>query len=160
MQQPGRVPRVSAYLATWYEEGLQVPRGVTLKTISQAAADRLLRTTRLAETALEIPRRLGDGATGGQLSQDKVRCRRIIHVAKKTAPGWKDFKGKEPGDLKREAAVVDWVKWYEEQARVLRREMNIVAALHYQKQAPAVECKHVLMWINNEYRWLAYALRD
>jgi len=151
---------VSAYLATWYEEGFQVPQGVTLHTTSQAAADRLLRTTRLAEVALEIPRRLGPDATGGELAQDKIRCRRIIHVMKKASPGWSDYKPREPGNLKREAAVVQWVDWYQERAQLLQREMNIIAALHYQKQAPAVACKQALLWTNNEYRWLAYALRD
>jgi hypothetical protein len=151
---------VSAYLATWYQEGFQVPQNVTLHTVSQAAVDRLLQTTRLAEAALEIPRRVGADATKGELAQDKVRCRRIIHVVKKTMPGWKGYKPKDPGNMKRAAAVVKWIEWYQERALLLQREMNIIAALHYQRQAPDVGCKQALLWTNNEYRWLAYALRD
>jgi hypothetical protein len=151
---------VSAFLATWYEEGFQVPTGVTLKTVGQSAVDRLATTTALAEAALEIPRRLGNDATGGELAKDKIRCRRVMHVVKKTTPGWSNYKPHKVADMKMEAAVLDWIAWFENQTKVLRREMNIIAALHFKSESPAIDCKQALMWTNNEYRWLAYALRD
>jgi hypothetical protein len=153
-----------SYLAQWVDPTLEVNLRDTVKKIEKEEVDRLLHLFKLAAEAGQISRRLGSDATGEELSIDKKRCRRIAHVATQCIVAWTDKENINlagGSDVKQEAAVIDWPRWWDEhQVWILQRQRYIATWADKKKDDLDLWCKSAMVKLNNEMLWLSYALRD
>ena len=106
--------------------------------------------------------RSGGTVSAEELARDKRHCRRIEHVARQLIAAWVV----EPrariltADVRREAAVITWKFWYADHGVYLRNRMHYVATLGIKTGDNQRPYKSALVRLDNECRWLAYALRD
>lgn len=149
-------------LATYQDPGLEIPGDETLEHIGQVETERLIANMALAHTASLIPRRLGTMDRKAMAREKKI-CRRIEYAEEQTWRLWGSLGAVavlKPEELKRQAAIVRWEDWGADQSTYLLNRMVYVAT-YAVKHPEAVErtCKRAMMILNDERRWLAYALR-
>ena len=152
---------MSSYLATWYDPALEPGQDLTAKAMREEEIVRLTKLLSVAQAAGTIARRLGADATDEELAIDKKRCRRIAHVAQKVLVSWGVEKPKTT-DAIREAAIVDWQRWWSEHRVWLDNRRRLVATWA-QKSGVAADqkfAKSTVVKLTNEASWIEYALRD
>lgn len=148
------------YLEQYLDTGLRIPDGITTAKITLDELARLNRLHAVATAAGEIPRRLGYDAESIELRNDKLRCRRIAHVAAQCIAGWGGKIDTKKLDVSREAATVDWPRWLQEHVVWLPKRMTFIATWQYRTGGDERWCKSAIVRLNNELSWSQYALRD
>jgi hypothetical protein len=151
----------SVYLASYIDPGLAIDTTLTKEDIVKEEVDRLSRLYTIANVAADIPRRIGGEATREELAKDKSRCRRVAHVAFQCARSWSNRKTVTlADDVGQEAAQVVWARWYEEHRVFLHTRLNYIASWAYATGVSDKWTKKAIVRLNNEVRWLEYAMRD
>jgi hypothetical protein len=149
---------VSGYLASFYDPGVEV-RDDTPESILRAEQQRLLHMYSVALAARAIPRRVGADATPAETSEDKRICRRIMWVASQSTAAWG---GKLTGmkDVSREAAQVNWARWWSDHQTWLSARMRYIATWAIANPQHERWAKSALVKLANEMKWLEYSFRD
>ena len=158
---------MSSYLAQWADPGLKLDTEETQEHIESQELERLAKLRVVATAAAAIPRRLGGDATVDELTRDKRRCRRISHVAIQSTVAWggkavlyNNNEGEVSRSTNKEAAQVDWKKWWAEHQVWLLNRVRYIASLAQEGIVPERWAKSAIVKLNNETGWLEYALRD
>ena len=150
----------SEYLAAYYDPGIGV-RAENPVEIVRVERERLYTLYFVALAASQIPKRIGGEATQEELRADKKRCHRIAHVARMSFGRWGgELAGKKEPDLKKEAAQIDWDKWWEAHQVALRNRITALAnwGLAQDKEGQKWT-KSAVQRLENELSWLTYAMR-
>ena len=146
-----------SYLAQWYDPEMQIRDGETKATIEKFERERLSKMVAVASAAQSVPRRLGADADSDELAEDKKRCRRVQHAAAQCLKDWGGAVN-NVGDVTREAAQVDWAKFGESQQVDLLNRLRYISTWAM-NGGDAAFAKTACVRLNNEMRWLQYALR-
>lgn len=147
------------FLAEYYDPEVQIPEDMTKESITTSESERLAQLSIIARAAKEIPRRLGVDAGSDELAVDSKRCRRVAHVAEQLAKAWGGRPKMERIDASRAAATVRWDDWWEEHQVWLRNRRRVIATWGVSGSGDEKFAKSALVKLNNEERWLEYALR-
>lgn len=148
------------YLAQWFDRDLEVSEDDTAAQMEVAEQERIANLLATAITAQQIPRRLGMDANSEELALDKRRAKRVAHVAQQLLKSWGGDPAQANGAVRREAAVIEWRQWWEEQQTYLLNKQRYIATWALKLGQDHKWAKSALVRINNELQWLAYALRD
>jgi hypothetical protein len=151
---------MSAFLAQWVDLAQKVSADDTVASIAKAERERIAKLMAIAIAAESIPRRLGGGASSEELMLDKKRCKRIAHVASQLLGAWEGKPNIGVGEISKEAAIVDWKRWWEEHHVWLLNRQRYIATWCHKTGADEKWCKSAIVKLTNELRWLEYALRD
>jgi len=149
------------YMLEWYDPELAIKADETKDTITKAEVERLTMLYWIAITAHTIPRRVGPEANQEELAADKHRCRRVAHAAEQLVLGWSGRKT-VPSisvDVTRQAAQVDWEKWWAEHSVWLNNRLRYVATWAQKTDKSDKWAKSAVVKLNNEIKWISYALR-
>lgn len=150
------------YLETWYDPRIPIRDGETAELIIAEEVERLLKLRLICVMAAGIPRRLGPEATSDELAADKVRCRRIQHVANQLLEAYEKSGAKIPVATpasNREAAQVDWDRWWGDHQVWLTNRTRYVATWGLTRGDNQRSAKTLVVRLNNEFGWLRYAMR-
>ena len=150
---------MSSYFAPWYDPTLETPAGITPKDLEKEEVERLTKLLSVATAAIEIPRRLGGDATGQELSTDKKRAKRIAHVASQSLKAWGCKKPKLE-DAAREAAIVDWPRWWHDHEVWLNTRRIFIGTWGQKFEEHQRFAKSAIVKLTNETEHLRYAMRD
>ena len=148
-----------SYLAQWYDHSMVISEDDTAESIERAEVQRLAKLLAIAAQVQATPRRLGSDATPEELALDKRRAKRISHVAGQLLTGWGGTSN-STGDISREAAQVEWRRWWNEHQVWLINRQRYIATWAQKTGADQKWARSALVKLNNELQWLAYALRD
>ena len=153
---------MNQYAAQWYDPALEISADESVKKITKEESERLAKLLAIATAAGAIPRRVGPDATGEELAQDKRRAKRIAHVAGQLLDAWAGPKGRKQAkvEITREAATVDWPRWWEDHQIWLENRRRYIATWSEKNTVDRTWAKGALVRINNELSWLQYAMRD
>ena len=154
-----------SFLAEWYDPGLETNPKDTVASITEDEVARLARQAAVAGLALGIPRRLGGDASDEELSLDKRRAKRVIHILMQCLQAWKGNgapEGPLPMDdgVRMDAASLVWADWYEAQQIWLRNRCRYVATWGRAHDVDEKQVKKMVTRLKNEMGWLTYAMRD
>jgi hypothetical protein len=148
-------------LESYLDLKLPIPEGVTSSTLAEAEQERLAKLAAIARAVQTFPRRLGTEASPAELSLDKKRAKRIAYVAEKLLSGWGGDPSVLPGDVQREAAIVDWERWWDEHQIWLETRKHFFATWCYKAglNGDLAWCKSAINRLDNEHNWFENALR-
>jgi hypothetical protein len=145
-----------SFLLVHYDAELAVGREQA-ETIAKQERERLTQALLLVQAVTQIPRRIGSEASGADLAADKRRARRVAFALKQSLEAWG---GPTAGkwDLSQEAAQLDWDSWLGEHKVKLNNRITYVSTWGVKRNHERW-AKSAVVKLNNEARWLAYALR-
>jgi hypothetical protein len=147
---------VSSFLAQHFDPALEVEGSIAVFTDEERI--RLGKLHAVARDAANITRRKGPDASGEELSHDKKMCKRIAHVASQCLAAW-GGPTRLPDTTAREAAIVDWPKWWADHQVWLRNRMRTLATWGI-KNDEERWAKSAIVRLENELGWLSYSFRD
>jgi hypothetical protein len=149
---------VARYLDSRFDPGLAVDLADTPDSLAGQEIDRLQSKCAVVSVAGQIPRRIGK-ASGEELALDKLRCRRVLHVCRQSLKSWG---GEErlPSDEEQIAgAQLLWEEWTSAYASEVETRIRYFAT--WGKRAGEIKvAKSAVVRLEQELRWLRYALRD
>ena len=153
---------MSDYATQWYDPALEIGDDESIQKITLEEGQRLAKLLAIAMAAGAMPRRLGQDSTRQEQSRDKKRARRIGHVAAQLLGVWVGPQGQHHATIAtaREAATVDWPRWWEEHQIWLENRRRYIATWAHNGGCDSKWAKSALVRLNNESAWLTYALRD
>lgn len=152
---------MSTFLARHYDPALVIDGIGSREELESRQVERLARALSIAIIAGTTPRRLGGDATDEELAIDKKRARRAGHVLGQSLKQWTKRKPDLPHDseVKREGAQIVWPKWLEEHCAEIRHQLRCVTTWAVQNNEERWG-KSAVVYLENEMRWIEYALRD
>lgn len=148
-----------SYLTPYLDLALEVREGESADSLLRAEVERLRKLLAVARAAQTIPRRIGPEATSAELALDKQRARRVQHVAEQSLRAWGSSENGTIEAAMREAAAVDWLRWFHEHRIWLMNRQRYVATWAYKTGANEKWAKSTVVKLGNELKWLEYALR-
>lgn len=152
---------MTKYLMRYYDHALKINESDTEASISKAEQERVGKMLSVAVTAQTIPRRLGADATPDELAADKLRARRVAHVAGQLVKAWGGAELNGGGaDSKREAATVDWSRWMDEHRAWALARQTYIATWCVKQGGDERWAKSAITKLTNEVNWLEHALRN
>lgn len=150
-----------SFLAEFYDPSLEVDETETPAAIETAELQRLARNINLASLVASIPRRLGADADADALALDKKRAKRALHAERQCYSSWGGDTLPSPDEeLAREAAQMDWKAWGEAQDAWLAQRTRYLVTWGRKTGSDEAWVKSAVVRLQNERRWLSYALRD
>lgn len=146
---------------TMYFDAALAPRAGSREELEQVEVERLARALAVVLNAGAIPRRLGGDADDAALALDKKRAKRVAHALSGSLRGWTKKKAQLPNDdsIRREGAQLDWTKWIDAHLVETQNRLRFLVTwgvLNDQERW----AKSVVVRMENEIRWLTYAMRD
>jgi len=151
----------SDFLAQYWDSGLKLPKDHGIPELEDQQRGRLLSALALVFVAGSISRRVGSEADDEELALDKKRAKRVRHALRQSLGGWvRKMPPVEVDDkTRREGAQLDWPLFVEAHLAQLTTEMRVVATWAI-KNNEIKWGKSALVKLQNEQRWLNYAMRD
>lgn len=149
------------FLLQWYDPDLAIKDGETKDAINKEEVERLATLYWIAITAHAIPRRVGSEANQDELAADKQRCRRVAHAAEQLVLMWSGRKTVPTisADITRQAAQVNWEAWWAEHSVWLANRLRYIATWAQKEDRNDKWAKGAAVRLNNEAKWMSYALR-
>jgi len=151
-----------SFLTLYYDPALEVGREDTRASLIAAEAERLSRQYAVMMHATTIPRRLGPDASSEELAADKKRARRAAHVFEQCYLAWtkrKTVQKQKDEALLQEGATLIWDNWWGEHQLYLNRRVVYVVTWCEKISSDARWTKTAVVRLQNEHRWLEYAMR-
>lgn len=131
------------------------------KRIARTEVTRLQREIEALKFLLTIPRRLGSDATSAELSLDKQRARRVLHVKEQMLAEWGGPLQVSLNGHRKVGAQLNWGTWEAEQQIHVKKRISYLE--HWRKEHSK---KQQRQWANStlhklrrEHRLLKHALR-
>jgi hypothetical protein len=151
-------------LASYHDPTLPVSAEDTRVTLTAAETARLLRQSSVMYAITTMPRRLGSDASDDDLATDKKRARRTQHALFQCLQDWVGKRVPKlltTPEIRQEATQVNWTAWIEEHERYVRQRTVYIAswAIKIDNDKDKRWAKSAVVRLQNESRWVAYALR-
>jgi hypothetical protein len=151
-----------AYLETFYDSGIVLPDYIDRRQITYHEVDRIERAFSIVVYAGSIPRRLGQEAEPDELALDKKRAKRVAHALIQSSRGWQT-RG-EPKMLTDEnirllGVHLNWEAFGPAHMTTVKERLRVVATYAI-KQDDLRWGRSAVTRLENELKWVSYALRD
>lgn len=151
-------------LTDLHDPALEIPADTTTESIVKEEVERLARLTAIMGTTVTIPRRLGADASPEELAVDKKRGRRVTHALAQCLGAWNGGPFgylPETEAIRQESAVLLWGHWWEEHQVWLGGRLCFIATWARKSEVSDERwAKSAVVKLQNEQRWIAYALRE
>jgi len=108
-----------------------------------------------------IPRRLGGEATDLELAIDKKRARRVEHALRQSFSSWskRDPKIQVTAEIQKEGIQLEWDDFIMRHMTQIMTELPLIATWAIQNDE-ARWGRSAVVYLENETRWVTYAMRD
>jgi len=149
------------FVERWYDAGLAIPNAITRDSLVSSEIERITTALTLVIVVGSIPRRLGGEATDSELALDKKRAKRVNWVLEQSLSGWtkKRAKIQITAEIQREGAQLEWGQFIPAHLTQLNSELALVATWAIQNEETRWG-RSAVVNLENEIRWLLYAMRD
>lgn len=151
-----------AYVERFYDSGIVLPEYIDRRQITYNEIDRIARAFAIIAYAGQIPRRLGNDATDEELSLDKKRAKRVAHALIQSSKGWQvrsEPKIVNDEEIRLLAIHLNWEAFGPAHLTTVQGRMRVVAT-YAVKQDDFRWGRSALTKLENELKWVSYALRD
>lgn len=148
------------YLEKWYDPAAKLPaRGMGEWEASQV--ERLSHALAPVIVAGSIVRRLGPDITREEWALDKKRAKRVGHALSSSLLAWQRKAPSLPAgpEVQQVGAQIIWTSFVPEHISVARECLRLMATFAVQTQELRWG-RTVVTRIENEIKWLEYAMRD
>lgn len=146
------------YLDSRFDPGLAVDLADTPESLAAQEIDRLQSKCAVVSIAGQIPRRIGK-ASGEELALDKLRCRRVLHVCRQSLKSWGGEERLPSDEEQIEGAQLLWEQWADAYTSEVEARIRYFATWGKRTGETSV-AKSAVVRLDQELRWLRYALRD
>lgn len=150
---------MGSFLTAFLDLSLPVSEGESQTSLARAEQERLAHLLAIATHAQTIPRRLGGEASPDELADDKRRGKRVEHVAGQLLTAWGGRPSNYAHDVNREAAQVNWQRWWQEHETWLLNRQRYLATWCHKCDGDEKWTKSAITRLQNEIKWISYALR-
>lgn len=152
---------MSSYLGRHFDASLDLSAIGSREDLEDRQIERLSRALATVVVSQTIPRRLGGDATDEELALDKKRARRMAWGIQQALRGWtKRPPTPEVSDeIRRAGAQLNWKTWLESYLVDLNQQIRCVATWALTKGDESWG-KSAIVKLENELKWIDYALRD
>jgi hypothetical protein len=149
------------YLAQYYDTGLVLPEILDRQIISNQEIERLTRAVSIVTITRTVPRRLGGDASQEELALDKKRSRRMLHALMQSLSSWGSRNQKFPLDdeIRLIGVHLNWETFKPAHLVTIQNRMTYVATYSIRMEDTKWG-RSAVMRLENEYKWVSYALRD
>jgi len=157
----GEIQLRTSFLERYFDPALVPLADFDRERLILGESVRIVRFLTPVIIAGRIPRRLGGEATSEELALDKKRGRRAAHALRQSHVSWtKDEPVIELNDLtKRTGAQLEWDPWSRDHALSVMRSLRTLstwAIINDDRRWG----RSAVVYLENELRWITYALRD
>jgi hypothetical protein len=148
------------YLGEHYDPGLDISGIGSREDLEKKQINRINRELAVILVTASIPRRLGPDADETELALDKKRGRRVAHALHQALTGWT----KRPpqvtldDEIRRLGAQLNWTSWQPAVLRSIEEQRRCVAT-YAVRSGQERWGKSAIVRLNNELKWVEYALR-
>jgi len=151
----------SGFVERYYDPGLQVPQGLSVESVVERETTRILRSLTLVIVAGAIPRRLGGDASSAELALDKKRAKRTSWALQQAHSCWskKQTKIQVTPELEIEGAQLEYIYFIPEHMTQIMNELRLIATWAIQQDDHRWG-RSAVVNLENEMRWIMYAMRD
>ena len=156
-----RIQASGTVLSRWHDPGIAVSDGITRDQLVSGEAVRIESNLTLITVAGSIPRRLGGYADDRELALDKKRSRRVQHALRQSLLCWtpKTPETRVSDETARAGAQLEWDSWAIEHALGVEESLRYLTTWAVQNDEQHWG-RSVVVNLENELRWVVYALRD
>jgi len=149
------------YLERYFDTGLELPEAISRDSLVSSEIARITSAMTLVYVVGSIPRRLGGEATDAELALDKKRSKRVGWALEQALVGWtkKRVPYQVTAEIQREGAQLEWTTFVPAHLTQLNSELCLVATWAIQNDE-ARWGRSAVVNLENEIRWLTYAMRD
>lgn len=151
---------MTSYLGEHYDPGLDISRIKSREELEDRQINRISRELAVILVTLSIPRRLGADADETELAIDKKRARRVAHALSKALTGWTKRPPQVTVDdeIRRLGAQLNWTSWQPAVTGTIEEQRRCVATYAI-RSGQERWGKSAIVRLNNELKWVEYALR-
>jgi len=149
------------FLEQYYDAGLELPSSLSVTSLVDRETTRISRALTLVIVAGAIPRRLGSEASDDELVLDKKRSKRVGWALTQAHSGWskKQPKIQITSELEQEGTQLEWIYFIPEQMTQVMSELRLIATWAIQNEENRWG-RTAVVNLENELRWIQYAMRD
>ena len=149
------------YLERYFDSGLAVPEAISRESLVSSEIERIKSAATIIYVVSTIPRRLGGEATDAELALDKKRAKRVGWALEQALGGWtrKRVSYQVTAEIQREGAQLEWELFVPAHLTQLNTELCLVATWAIQNDE-ARWGRSAVVSLENEIRWMTYAMRD
>jgi len=160
---PLETPYTTSYsfVGRYFDPGLAIPEAITRESLISGEVERITGALTLILVVGSIPRRLGGDATDDELALDKKRSKRVGWALTQSLGGWskKQPRIQVTAEIQREGAQLNWQEFVPNHMTQLMNELRMVATWSVQNDDGRWG-RTAVVNLENEMRWLTYAMRD
>jgi hypothetical protein len=149
------------FVERYFDSGLRLEEQITRDSLVSREIDRITRALILIGVTGSIPRRLGSEATNHELAIDKKRSKRVEHVLRQALAAWskKDPRIQVTAEIQKEGIQLEWSEFVPNHMTQVMSELTLLATWSIQNDE-ARWGRTAVVSLENELRWLSYAMRD
>jgi hypothetical protein len=153
--------RSIGFVERYFDAGLEIPRNLSVDFIAERQTIRIVRALTVIIIAGATYRRLGDEASDEELTLDKKRAKRVGWALTQAHGGWskKDPKIQITPELERDGTQLEYHYFIPEHMTQIMIELRLVATWAIRNKEERWG-RSAVVNLENEMRWIQYAMRD
>jgi len=150
-----------SFVGRYFDAGLEIPEAITRDSLISSEIDRITDALTIVYVVGSIPRRLGGDATDEELAVDKKRSKRVGWALTQSLVSWtkKNPRFQVTAEIQRTGAQLEWNLFIPEHMTQIMNELRKVATFAVQNDDERWG-RSAIVNLENEMRWLTYAMRD
>jgi hypothetical protein len=151
----------SGFLERYFDAELKMPRPASVEVFDAREIDRLVNAAALVFAAGSLSRRLGGEASSADLAIDKKRSKRVGHALRQSILAWTVLKTpiRITDAHRQKGAQLDWQQFYIEHIAQINTELVLLATWAI-RNGEHRWGRSAVVALENELRWMRYAMRD
>lgn len=150
-----------SFLGGYTDPAMRVDEALPLEQLASDESERLANSLAIVLAAYAVPRRLGGEASNQELARDKRTGRRVLHALQQAHAQWADQNGRQlevTEEHRQKGAKLSWTEFGRNHRIDLDTRLRYVATWAA-KTGNKREGRTLLVKLQNEKRWVEYALR-
>jgi hypothetical protein len=149
------------FVERYYDPGLALSELETKDSLISREVERIQIALTVVGVVGSIPRRLGGEATDLELAIDKKRARRVEHALRQAFSSWskRDPKIQVTAAIQKEGIQLEWIEFVPAHLTQIYSELCLVATWSILSDE-ARWGRSAVVSLENEMRWITYAMRD
>lgn len=151
----------SGFLERFYDPELKIPRPASREVFEVQQIDRLASATAVVFAAGSLSRRIGGDASSRDLAIDKKRSKRVGHALRQSILAWTNRPPRilVDDETRIKGAQLDWQQFYAEHVTQVNSALVLLATWAI-RNGEHRWGRSAVVALENELRWVRYALRD
>ena len=150
-----------SFVGRYFDPGLEIPRAISRESLVSSEIDRITGAMTIIYVVGSIRRRLGIEATDPELALDKKRAKRVGWALTQSLICWskKAPKIQVTAEVQREGHHLEWDQFILSHVTQLNTDLRLLATWAIQNDESRWG-RTAVVNLENELRWLNYAMRD